>query len=285
MDNRVYGLLMGGALGDATGSIAELIPGVPVVHPADSRRINVEPGYWQEATGTFLALGDALFQEEPRTAFQQNLCNPAAEFTSEGVMSNLDLGTEEFMAKGKTDHMGSDSGALIRAAAVALYHFEDYTGLLRSSHETCRFTHQNPLCADACKLYAAILDAILHGHSKRDVMDPNSYTNLRFKAHPEVLSVFDRQVTLADLVGGYDALEVLAMALYCFQTTNKYTEGMTLALGSSLKPSHVGAVYGQLAGAYYGLTDIKADWLECLSRPEPLLKFGERILNKINSKL
>ena len=152
--------------------------------------------------------------------------------------------------------------------------------MLQSSYITCRYTHQSHICANVCKLYVAILDGVLHGHSKRDVLAVSTYANLTLV--PEVHLVFQRHTqAIEDLSGNNDAVEALIMVLHCFHRTNNFHEGLTLALRHSLKPSHVAALYGQLAGAYYGLTNIKVDWIDHLTHPEPILQFAENIIKNI----
>ena len=287
MENRVYGLLIGGAVAEALGAIAELIPGIPVHGPADSALVHVAPGCWQEATTTTLALGGALLSPgtDSRAAFRAALVEPAG-LTSEGVLSNLDPGTEALLQEtpgtpgAPGAHTDPDTGALIRSAAVALVYFHDYPEMLRQSYATCRYTHQSPMCADTSKLYVALLDGILHGHSKRDVLDPATYANLRLV--PEVQAIFQRYTSpINHLSGSHEAVEALTLALHCFALTNGYHAGLTLAVNHSLKPSHVAALYGQIAGAYYGLTDIEADWIESLKNPEPIVAFAETIISRI----
>jgi ADP-ribosyl-[dinitrogen reductase] hydrolase len=41
-----------------------------------------------------------------------------------------------------------------------------------------------------------------------------------------------------------------------------------------------GAVYGQLAGAYYGAAAIPASWLACLARRDLIEAYAERLLQK-----
>ena len=44
LNNRIYGLLIGGALGDAIGSIAEIMPGTPVYDLNAGKPLGILPG-------------------------------------------------------------------------------------------------------------------------------------------------------------------------------------------------------------------------------------------------
>ena len=278
LNNRIYGLLIGGALGDAIGSIAEIMPGMPVYDLNAGSPLGILPGYWQESTATMLALGDALLKLNTEVAetFRSNLQHPA-RWTSDNVFSNLDPGTLSFLKSGRSHYKGVDGGSLVRMGAVALVFFKQYTNLLVKSYTCCKFTHQSPECADACKLYAAILDGILHGHAKADVLSAEMYANLILL--PEVKDV----LYLNDIAGGNDnAVFLLKFVLDCFKKTNNYHQGLELILKyNDVKLSYAATLYGQIAGAYYGLTDIKKEWIADLKRPEVIMDFAEKILNDI----
>jgi len=274
LKNRIYGLLIGGALGDAIGSIAEIMPGLPV-HDLDAGGpLGILPGYWQESTATLLALGDALLNKNKDTAesFRKNLQQPD-RWTSDGVFSNLDPGTVDFIKTGSSHYTGVNGGALVRTAAVALVYFKEYTALLAESYSCCDLTHLSPVCADACKLYAAILDGILHGHAKADVLSAEMYKNLTLL--PEIKDVLLGPVSAAD----DDIVFLLKTVLDCFKKTNNYHQGLDFILNhADLKLSYAATLYGQLAGAYYGLTDIKKDWIVSLKKPDVIVDFAENIL-------
>ena len=281
LKNRIYGLLIGGALGDAIGSIAEIMPGVPVHDLEAGRPFGILPGYWQESTATLLALGDALLNNKDVIfKFQENLQQPD-RWTTDGIYSNLDPGTLAFIKTGRSRYTGVNAGALVRTPAVALVFFKSYTVLLEESYTCCRFTHQSPVCADVCKLYAAILDGILHGHSKTDVLSAEMYENLILL--PEVKDVIlgpGRDPVLS-LVADDDIVFLLKTVLDCFKKTNNYHQGLDLILKQTdVKLSYAATLYGQLAGAYYGLTDIKKDWIIKLKRPEIIVDFAEKILKE-----
>jgi len=283
LKNRIYGLLIGGAIGDALGSIVEIMPGISLdddfLNLNIGRSLGISPGYWQESTATMLALGDALLSETVKETFRQNLQQPQ-QWTTDNVFSNLDPGTISFITSGHSHYTGTDAGSLVRIGIIALVFFKRYKDLLANSYTCCRFTHQSPVCADACKLYAAILDGILHGHSKVDVLSFEMYTNLILL--PEVKKVLDLN-NITDNNDNDNVVFLLKLVLYCFKKTNNYHQGLELIVKySHIKLSYAATLYGQIAGAYYGLTDIKKDWIVELKRPEVIMDFAEKILKDIN---
>jgi ADP-ribosyl-[dinitrogen reductase] hydrolase len=278
LNNRIYGLLIGGALADAVGSIAEIMPGHTIRQLNDGQAIGILPGYWQQSTATFLALADALLQPDPKAAFRHNLQQPA-RFTSDGVYSNLDQGTLAFINTGRSTSLDLNAGALVRTGAVALVHFNSYLDLLNASYTCCKYSHAAVLCADACKLYTAILDGILHGHSKADVLNPLMYSNLDLDDTIKSL-LTNQDSLLSHLNVDDDVLPVLVLVLSAFKKTNSYHQGLDFVLKQTHSVYAI-VVYGQIAGAYYGLTDIKKDWLAQLVRPDLFMDFAEKIITRI----
>lgn len=58
---------------------------------------------------------------------------------------------------------------------------------------------------------------------------------------------------------GY-VVPALETALWAFYKTNSFREGALTAVNSVMMPTQPGAVFGQLAGAFYGLQGIPEEW-------------------------
>ena len=63
-------------------------------------------------------------------------------------------------------------------------------------------------------------------------------------------------------------LTSLETALWAFFKGNSFKEGILLAVNLGDDTDTTGAVYGQLAGAYYGASSIPKPWIEKLSKKE-----------------
>jgi ADP-ribosyl-[dinitrogen reductase] hydrolase len=63
-------------------------------------------------------------------------------------------------------------------------------------------------------------------------------------------------------------LEVVQEVLRVFRQTNNFVEGLRIIVNESVLPNWAGALYGQLAGAYYGLTDIPESWMDVVQDSE-----------------
>jgi ADP-ribosylglycohydrolase len=73
-------------------------------------------------------------------------------------------------------------------------------------------------------------------------------------------------------------VKTLEAALWAFAKGSSFEEGCILAVNLGDDSDTVGAVYGQLAGAYYGVEEIPVEWIEGLSRIDVIESAAERLL-------
>ena len=72
-------------------------------------------------------------------------------------------------------------------------------------------------------------------------------------------------------------MKCLEAALWAFYNSNSFREGCLLAVNLGDDADTTGAVYGQLAGAYYGEDAIPADWRQRLAHLGLIKSFAEEL--------
>jgi ADP-ribosylglycohydrolase len=77
---------------------------------------------------------------------------------------------------------------------------------------------------------------------------------------------------------GY-VVQSLEAALWSFYTTNTFEEGMIKAVNLGNDADTTGAVYGQLAGAYYGYDSIPKRWIESLYKHDYIYNLALSLSN------
>jgi hypothetical protein len=75
---------------------------------------------------------------------------------------------------------------------------------------------------------------------------------------------------------GYVA-ETLEAALWAFYNTSSFREGCLLAVNLGDDADTTGAVYGQLAGAFYGEEGIPESWLSRITQRRLIESYGEQL--------
>jgi ADP-ribosylglycohydrolase len=68
--------------------------------------------------------------------------------------------------------------------------------------------------------------------------------------------------------------------LWAFEQTTNYRDGVLLAINSSANAPNSGAVYGALAGAYYGLQGLPKEWCSNVLQANELLDLAQRLADK-----
>ena len=71
----------------------------------------------------------------------------------------------------------------------------------------------------------------------------------------------------------------LEAALWAFYNTDNFKDGCVMAVNLGDDADTTGAVYGQIAGAYYGFSNIPENWVSKLSLSEVILDFSVKLFN------
>lgn len=73
---------------------------------------------------------------------------------------------------------------------------------------------------------------------------------------------------------GY-VVPALEAALWAFNGSENFRDGALLAVNLGDDADTTGAIFGQLAGAYYGLKDIPKNWVATLTLREQMLRMSD----------
>jgi ADP-ribosyl-[dinitrogen reductase] hydrolase len=75
---------------------------------------------------------------------------------------------------------------------------------------------------------------------------------------------------------GY-VVHALEAALWAFHRSDDYRTGALLAVNLGDDADTTGAVYGQLAGAYYGESGIPEEWRSVIAQRELIIGFADQL--------
>jgi len=81
-----------------------------------------------------------------------------------------------------------------------------------------------------------------------------------------------------EITAGGHVIEALEAALWAFHHGESYREGALLAANLGRDSDVVTAAYGQLAGAYHGVSAIPGIWRNSLMRQEVVIDTADRLL-------
>ena len=80
-----------------------------------------------------------------------------------------------------------------------------------------------------------------------------------------------------DIKGTGYVVESLEAALWAFWSTDNFEDGALAAVNLGDDADTTGAVYGQLAGAYYGIEAIRSDWVEKIAMRDEIISMADRL--------
>jgi ADP-ribosylglycohydrolase len=158
----------------------------------------------------------------------------------------------------------------MRLAPVPLFFARDPERAIRMAADSSRTTHGTAAAVDACRYFAGLLLGALAGRDKAELLAPH-YTPVaglweRSPLHPAVAAVAAgsfRQKAPPEIRGGRGyVIDTLEAALWAFASTEDFESGALAAVNLGGDADTTGAVYGQLAGAYYGAEAIPSHWRE-----------------------
>ena len=79
---------------------------------------------------------------------------------------------------------------------------------------------------------------------------------------------------------GY-VVKSLEAALWAFYNSDNFEEGALMAVNLGDDADTTGAVYGQIAGAYYGENGIPASWRNKLAKYDLIRSFADKLIGNI----
>jgi ADP-ribosylglycohydrolase len=84
----------------------------------------------------------------------------------------------------------------------------------------------------------------------------------------------------ATIRAGDHVIDTLELALWAFERTDSFADGVLLVANAGENSDVAGAVYGQLAGAYYGVEAIPTAWRNSLIKKDLVTSLALRLLEQ-----
>ena len=151
------------------------------------------------------------------------------------------------------------------------------------SGESSRTTHQTPAAIDACKYLGALIIGALYGATKEQILSPSySPSDGYWEKYPIKSTIVDvmggnyLKLNPPEIKGSGYVLKTLEAPLWAFYHSSTFEEGCLMAVNLGNDSDTTGAVYGQLAGAYYGEQAIPARWREKLAHKDIITEMADK---------
>jgi ADP-ribosyl-[dinitrogen reductase] hydrolase len=291
--DRYRGCLLGLAVGDAIGTTVEFkargsFP--PVTDMVGGGAFNLQPGQWTDDTSMALCLAESLVEKNGFDAHDQ--MNRYLDWYENGYWSStgkcFDIGNatrqalEKFKATGKpmsgSSHPSSaGNGSLMRLAPIPMFYAPSQIRAQTFAGKSSRTTHGAKECVEACKLFAGMLVSALAGQEKETILFEHGVAGVVSEKIAAIARGEYKLKTAQHIRGNGYVADALEAALWCFWTTDTFSEAILAAANLGDDADTTAAICGQVAGAYYGQSGIPIPWLEKLYLREKIIDLAESL--------
>lgn len=250
-----WGLVVGDCLGapiqftgkDRHQHITEMVP---------CSCFSTPPGYWTDDSSMAFCVAESI--ERKREYDLRDIANNFVRWYEDGFWSSLDyafdVGTATATAcveirDGHTLCNGSEesqgNGSIMRLAPSYIWNYGQPDHIMM--YGVSDLTH-------ASKAIHAVIDRMAHICDEH-LLEQRTKVSSIYRDRDEVNN------------SGW-AVSTLQAALWAFETTESFEDGMIAAVNLGGDADSIGAVYGQIAGAYYGYDAIPERWLAAVKERE-----------------
>jgi ADP-ribosylglycohydrolase len=300
-EDRYLGCLLGLAIGDALGTTLEFKPPgsfEPLEDMIGGGPFYLPPGGWTDDTSMALCLVESLIECKgfnPTDQLERYL-----RWYREGCLSStdscFDIGNtvrnalERFEETkepypGSTHPFSAGNGSIMRLSPIPMFFASNPEQAIEKSGDSSRTTHALPVAVDACRYLGALITGALIGTDKENLLSEH-YTPVSgyWDEHPLVPEIDEiaggsfKRKGPPDIQGSGYVVKSLEAALWAFYKSGSFREGCLLAVNLGDDADTTGAVYGQLAGAYYGKVGIPLKWLEKLVHRELIENYAYKLI-------
>ena len=185
---------------------------------------------------------------------------------------------------GPNDPATAGNGSIMRLAPVVLFFASEPRVAIEKAADSSRTTHGALEAIDACRYLAALLIGALSGLSKKELLadgfEPAPDLWLEAPLAPKVAEIAAgafKSKDLAEIKGSGYVVDSLEAALWAFYQSQSFREGALLAVNLGDDADTTGAVYGQLAGAFYGEQAIPGSWRAKIARRELIVSLAAKL--------
>ena len=298
--DRFRGCLLGLAAGDALGTTLEFKKRgtfEPIADIVGGGPFHLEVGQWTDDTSMALCLATSLIEREsfdPEDQMQRYV-----RWFREGYLSSngdcFDIGdtVRDSLKRfeetgdpysGSTDTMSAGNGSLMRLAPVPMYFAGGAQGAIDRSAGSSRTTHGAPEAVDACRYFAGLLIGALRGVDKETLLSSHycpvdglwERNPLSERIAAIANGAFKRR-RRSEIRGSGYVVDTLEAVLWAFHRTENFRDGALKVVNLGDDADTTGAIYGQIAGAHYGVESIPAEWRERLTMTTEITSMADSL--------
>ena len=289
--DRYRGALLGLAAGDALGTTIEFRqPGTfePVTEIVGGGPFNLRAGQWTDDTSMALSLAESLIERrafDPVDQLQRYVdwwrnghlsCNGRCFDIGNTTRSALSAFERSGRPSGLSAPDTAGNGSIMRLAPIPMFFANDIDAAMEFAAQSSATTHAACEATGACRYMAALIVRALLGAAKEEILTFRLPTELPGDVAMVANGSFETAQPPKIKGSGY-VVESLEAALWAFSNSDKFADGARLAVNLGDDADTTGAVYGQIAGAFYGTSGIPDRWIDILAEKDLIVSFATQL--------
>lgn len=301
LKERYRGCLVGLAACDAVGTTVEFrAPGSfePVTDMVGGGPFALNPGEWTDDTSMALCLAESLVALSAFDPIDQlrlyvswyRTGHMSANGTCFDIGNTVKAALHKFESEGgpycgSTEPNTAGNGSLMRLAPVPMAFAKDPSAAIAAAALSSRTTHGATVAVDACRYMTALIIGAFNGATKEELLAANfSPVPGYWDANPlcpEIADIASGSFKNAEppvIKGSGYAAKSLEAALWAFHKSDSFKEGCLLAVNLGDDADTTAAIFGQLAGAFWGIEAIPAQWRQKLAKRGTIVDLADRLL-------
>lgn len=294
--SKYRGSFIGLAVGDALGMVVEFEQPGGFESVTDMRAggpFDLPKGYWTDDTSMALCLADSLLECDGYDSY--DVMGRYWRWRTEGYRSSIgscfDIGNQTMSAlnefyqdnggwvsKDRARSESAGNGPIMRLAPIVIASHAGGNSLektMRLSAISARETHYSHEAEQGTALFAAWLYRAFTAQKKFEIFDYGEYKNSEFLSVVMKVGMGDLPENQLDS-GGY-IVSSMQVALWGFMQHDSFEEGMLAVTNLGGDADTNAAIYGQLAGAYYGYEAIPERWRKDLFKESEIRELADRL--------
>lgn len=292
--DRAVGALVGLAVGDAVGTTLEFkAPGTfaPIEDMVGGGPFGLQPGQWTDDTSMAMCLGESILDVGGHDAADQ--LRRYVDWWRNGYWSStgrcFDIGNTTVHALSRFERTGAviddpidpdaaANGSLMRLAPVPIRWHGDIELAAEMAAESSRTTHPADRPVDACRVYSAMIAALIQGRNLDEVFAEDFWQFGQLDPRVEaVVRGSWRTKEPPEIRGTGYVVDALEAALWAVGGATGFRDAILRAANLGDDADTTAAIAGQLAGARWGLSGIPVKWREQITESERISAIAGRL--------
>jgi ADP-ribosyl-[dinitrogen reductase] hydrolase len=298
MMDKLRGMLIGLAVGDALGALYEFDP-IALNAKPEMRSVGDTTGVWTDDTSMALCLADSLLEMGGYDSY--DVMAKYSDWMTTGYRSFYNFGEgiggqtqsairqfidrEPIVPTTRERSTQAGNGSIMRLAPIVIAtHRLPIEQTIKLAQVSARETHYSAEAEAGTEILAATLRRALVLSDKQDIVRVTEYATDTM--YNDVLARVLELATQAQLknLGGY-VVDGLRIAFWAFLHYDDIAEAFEAIIRLNGDTDTNAAIYGQLAGAYYGYNAIPRVWRDILYEEKEISDLSRQLASMPSCKI